>query len=466
MKKIVVLILVFSALVPVFANELVKIDVVDDLGYPTGESYITFSEDLSGTYNKGFFSNGNLLWNIKIDVPTGEVIFILKEDGQDKDFSNSTDTSGDSLEYEITFSLKNGTTQTVEGKLVMSETSHMNNVTADWNCFDLFTSNNCLSVSIKSKSGSYSLGEIEFIGLENLAFSDELYSRALLLMTSGRWEKAISVFETYKIRNIDAYSFLGCDALIEQCKLELTKENYNKAKELMGEEKYFEAIELLRLCGDYSYAKDFLEKCKQLAGVYDVGDVGPAGGYVFYDCDADNKSGNADGLISTECGWRYLEAAPEDLSGRYRFGYYIAEGDKYCSAVGGTSTAIGTGKANTEALVKAMGNETYTGDLYPEKGIYAAKACADYSITVDGIVYDDWFLPSKDELNLLYENLFSKNLGAFRHDYYSSYWSSSEYTRSPSDSNSRAWVHNFSNDYQCDSYRYLDDRVRPIRAFI
>lgn len=177
---------------------------------------------------------------------------------------------------------------------------------------------------------------------------------------------------------------------------------------------------------------------------------GPAGGYVFYDCDADNNSGNADGLISSECGWRYLEAAPEDL-GRYPFGYYRPDGKTNTEI--GTSTALGAGKGNTEVLVNAMGETTYTyySTTSTTKGTYAAKVCAEY--TLNG--YDDWFLPSKDELDLMYENLNKQGVGSFVER---TYWSSSEC------SNDYAWCQNFFTGDQSN-----DDRssasVRPIRAF-
>ena len=205
--------------------------------------------------------------------------------------------------------------------------------------------------------------------------------------------------------------------------------------------------------------------------VYNVGDIGPAGGYIFYDCDADNnveyadlESGeikkNKDGLTSAECGWRYLEAAPTDLDGStvettYRFGYYRTSSSGSNLTIG-TGTAIGIGKANTEALVKAMGETTYTSDYGTTEGRYAAKACADYSITVDGVVYDDWFLPSKDELDLMYCNLKEKDLGSFANF---DYWSSSE------DSNSDAWRQDFDNGSQDYSDRISTNYVRPVRAF-
>ena len=193
---------------------------------------------------------------------------------------------------------------------------------------------------------------------------------------------------------------------------------------------------------------------------------GTAGGYVFYDCDADNDSGNADGLISTECGWRYLEAAPTALSYTnssgttiwyYRFGYYRTSSSGSNLTVG-TKTTIGTGKANTEALVKAMGETAYRSSSGTTKGIYAAKACADYSITVDGVVYDDWFLPSKNELDLMYDNLKAKGLGSFASDYYG-YWSSSEY------SCDNAWDQYFDYGNQSGSSRSCNGYVHPVRAF-
>ena len=70
-----------------------------------------------------------------------------------------------------------------------------------------------------------------------------------------------------------------------------------------------------------------------------------------------------------------------------------------------------------------MGQAGYTGG--------AAKVCNDYSITVNEITYSDWFLPSKDELNQMYQNKAAINTTAaansgsnFSINYY---WSSTEY---------------------------------------
>lgn len=170
-------------------------------------------------------------------------------------------------------------------------------------------------------------------------------------------------------------------------------------------------------------------------GPIQIGGIGPAGGYVFYD-----KGSYSDG-------WRYLEAAPvgNEYTGKVWGGYNIA--------VGGTGTAIGTGESNTEKIVAKFG----IAEPYGKKTDYAAKLCADLVVTKDGVVYDDWFLPSKDELNLVYENLKKNNLGGFSED---NCWSSSEANAGI------AWIQDFGSGTQhVSSYRSYFLRVRPVRAF-
>ena len=108
-------------------------------------------------------------------------------------------------------------------------------------------------------------------------------------------------------------------------------------------------------------------------------------------------------------------------------------------ATGATGTAIGTGQANTTAIVTIQG-----------AGSYAAQLCND--LTEGG--YDDWFLPSKDELNKLYINKVA--IGGFAEDYY---WSSSEFSAF------NAWGQNFSDGYQFINVKYYTFRVRAVRAF-
>ena len=156
--------------------------------------------------------------------------------------------------------------------------------------------------------------------------------------------------------------------------------------------------------------------------VYFIGDTGPAGGIVFYD-----RGNYSDG-------WRYLEAAPSDQSTTgIQWGGYGTSVD--------TSTAIGTGKANTEAIVTKVSS-----------GSYAAKLC--YDLVLGG--YDDWFLPSKDELNELYKQ--EDVVGGFKTQYY---WSSSE------DDSLLAWLQAFFfGGSQFVGYKNTDDKyVRAVRSF-
>lgn len=194
---------------------------------------------------------------------------------------------------------------------------------------------------------------------------------------------------------------------------------------------------------------------------------GPSGGFVFYDCDADNTEEDPDGpdnLISTECGWRYLEAAPQDYnydrddsSNYYRFGYYRVNS---VNKLIGTKTAIGAGKENTANLVKAMKRSAYIQDSHSEWVItdqYAARLCDIYSIDVDGITFDDWFLPSKDELALLYTNLKMNSLSLWKN---AVYWSSSE------ENANYAYSQSFNDGESGESWRENIRYVRPIRAFL
>lgn len=179
-----------------------------------------------------------------------------------------------------------------------------------------------------------------------------------------------------------------------------------------------------------------------ISNTYAIGDTGPAGGLIFYD-----KGYYSDG-------WRYLEAAPSDI-GVYIFGYYKTDGKN--NGFVGTASSIGSGRYNTERLFKYMDiegkayDDVESGDTSSE---YAAKKCLDY--TYGG--RDDWFLPSKDELNLMYENLHRKGLGSFGWPYY---WSSSE-------DNSfvfYARLQTFDNGSHVCSSRSLNSGVRALRAF-
>lgn len=165
-----------------------------------------------------------------------------------------------------------------------------------------------------------------------------------------------------------------------------------------------------------------------------VGDIGPSGGLIFYDKGSYSE------------GWRYLEAA----AASYEYSEKVWGGNDI--SVAGTGTAIGTGKSNTEKIVAKFG----TSEPNEKKADYAAKVCFDMVMTKDGVVYDDWFLPSKDELDLMYENLHRKDLGSFTADIY---WSSSGYLASS------AYSQNFHYGDQAYGNRDYGCGVRPVRAF-
>ena len=166
---------------------------------------------------------------------------------------------------------------------------------------------------------------------------------------------------------------------------------------------------------------------------YNIGDQGPAGGFVFYD----------KGVVSN--GWRYMEVAPNDIG--------PAQWGTYGTVINGTSTAVGTGRTNTQRIVSML-------DQNREDG--AAMLCT--SLNING--FTDWFLPSKDELNLMYVNLKANGLGRFSNRWY---WSSSQ---SNSYSNNDAWVQNFSDGSQADagwnnvpSPKNSANPIRAIRQF-
>ena len=119
---------------------------------------------------------------------------------------------------------------------------------------------------------------------------------------------------------------------------------------------------------------------------------------------------------------------------------------------------VGMGKINTGIITQTFG----------ANGLYAAKFAED---SVCG-GRDDWFLPSKDELDLVFSNVAQNRiggqdtpLGSFNKGYY---WTSTDYN------NVTAWTQYFMDGQQFDRVQTLVGnmkppanpfRVRPIRAF-
>ena len=169
-----------------------------------------------------------------------------------------------------------------------------------------------------------------------------------------------------------------------------------------------------------------------------VGTAGPGGGYIFYDVDADNNDGTnegkgADGLTSAELGWKYLQAATTDLE-KQTWG---PDGSY------STEEGIGTGYANT----KKINAEAKTGNM--TEAVFGKMIDGGYG----------WFVPSKAELQLMYDKLSKTDLVTFTKIL--GYWSSTESTNTTS-----AWYRPLQKDYNDKLQTSGRDKaicVRPVR---
>ncbi|NDG67417.1 MAG: DUF1566 domain-containing protein [Actinobacteria bacterium] len=187
--------------------------------------------------------------------------------------------------------------------------------------------------------------------------------------------------------------------------------------------------------------------------VCNIGDIGPGGGIVFYDAGKDEYWG------------RYLEIAPKACEGVKLPWRPAGNSETVYEGSSGQTAAelrvlakgVGMGKFNTRIITKRLG-----------EGTYAAKYAED--LKCNEVV--DWFLPSKDELDLAYNRLAQNRVGGqdtpvggFNKGYY---WTSTDYN------NSTAWTQYFMDGQQFDRVQTLSGnnkppanpfRVRPIRAF-
>jgi hypothetical protein len=197
-----------------------------------------------------------------------------------------------------------------------------------------------------------------------------------------------------------------------------------------------------------------------------VGDIGPAGGVVFYDAGSKQAWG------------RWLEVSPPSCQASGKVWRNAAANEKgtmqlpllypeWKTAAKNRvlSKAIGMGQVNTALIMKQ----------------HAALPIAAREVTAAGYAgglvcggKDDWFLPSKDELDALYNvlaltdnDLKGNNSFGFTRGFY---WTSSEYN------NENAWTQLWVDGQQFDREKWLtgDPRkdggfnpfhVRPIRAF-
>ena len=161
---------------------------------------------------------------------------------------------------------------------------------------------------------------------------------------------------------------------------------------------------------------------------YKIGDM-TQGGIVFYI----DESGEH-GLVSDTVDL----ASPGDAAD------FTHQWSTVYEDTGARGDGIGAGAMNTLLIVSAQRGDTDS----------AARLCAD--LVRGG--YGDWYLPSKEELNLMYNNLKVAGLGGFSSTFY--YWSSTEVDSSD------AWLQSFANGLQEDGLvKDSAVRVRAVRAF-
>jgi IPT/TIG domain len=143
--------------------------------------------------------------------------------------------------------------------------------------------------------------------------------------------------------------------------------------------------------------------------------------YIFLPGDPGYVEGESHGLIAA--------SADDAIQASWASGAH--------TITGATGTALGTGATNTAAIVGSPGSH------------YAAQVCFDLKLDM----YDDWFLPSKDELHKVY--LAKDLIGDLNPGYY---WTSSE-------SGSDVWIQNFSTGVQSTFGKGGGFRVRAVRVF-
>ncbi|UEG49637.1 DUF1566 domain-containing protein [Ferruginibacter lapsinanis] len=124
----------------------------------------------------------------------------------------------------------------------------------------------------------------------------------------------------------------------------------------------------------------------------------------------------------------------EDISTKAKWGFSD-------TALHANAKNIGAGRSNTSIITKTLTDSTL-----------AAGLCTHYKVDK----FNDWFLPSKKELELIYDNLKTKNLGNFADAYY---WSSSE-----TDFNN-AWLVDFKSGIPIEQNTISSGHVRAIREF-
>ena len=174
------------------------------------------------------------------------------------------------------------------------------------------------------------------------------------------------------------------------------------------------------------------------AETYNIGDVGPGCGIVFYV----SKEGFRvyDGKGGEEV-CHYLEMSKNTLGVSAWFPEY--------SDIGATQIGLGYGKSNTYKILNAKTSKYLTEDNC------ATYRCSKYSTS--STKAGEWWLPSKDELDLIYQSQKERVLASCTTKWH---WSSSE------SGDDLAWSKIFGNGgWYFNLKDYTTYSVRAVRAF-
>ncbi|RBP51686.1 DUF1566 domain-containing protein [Arenicella xantha] len=163
-----------------------------------------------------------------------------------------------------------------------------------------------------------------------------------------------------------------------------------------------------------------------LRTVYEIGKTGPAGGIVIH---------------VTDGGLHGLEASHEDQSASAEWGCFGIDILTMPNISSAATPDPNTGAYNTQQIIA-------TGC-----GASSAAAVASAYMGPNGIT-TDWYLPNKEELNLLYNQ--KHVVGGFASG---GYWSSSE------SSSGMVWIQLFDDGVQLGSGKNFPLSVRAVRAF-
>ncbi len=180
-----------------------------------------------------------------------------------------------------------------------------------------------------------------------------------------------------------------------------------------------------------------------------VGNTGPGGGIVFYV----NAGGFACGTgMASSC--TYLEAAPlvnESIRANSPVPQWQAPGIAIRAWVAGANTSSAVSGADLTGIGAGYQNSV---DIVNQGGNTTILSAAAYARSYSNNGFSDWYLPAKDELDLIYQNRFV--VGTVE----AMYWSSSEA------STTTPWAQEVGgNGNQFSWYaKYQTYAVHPIRA--